>query len=65
MTPKQYRAAIAQLELSQVRAAKFLGVSGRTSQNWALGTRPIPVATAKLLRLMLKLNLSPQAVDGA
>jgi hypothetical protein len=34
-------------------------VSLRTSQGWALGDYPVPVAVAKLLALMIKLKLKP------
>lgn len=62
MTPNQYRKALEALELSQVRAAEFLGISGRTSQGYALGEYPVPEAIAKLLRLMVRLNLKPEDV---
>lgn len=62
MTPNQYRTAIEKLGLSQVRAAAFLGVSHRTSQGYALGEYPVPEAVAKLLRLMVKLELKPEDV---
>ena len=62
MTKNQYRTAIEKLELSQVRAAAFLGVSPRTSQGYALGEYPVPEAVAKLLRLMVKLGLKPEDV---
>ena len=60
MTPDQYRAAIAKLDLSQERAGLWLGVSERTGQNYALYGPPEPVA--KLLRLVLRLKLSPDDV---
>jgi hypothetical protein len=62
MTPNQYRKAIEALGLSQVRAGLFLGVSPRTSQGYALGEFPVPEAIAKLLRLMVRLNLNPDDV---
>jgi hypothetical protein len=63
MTPKQYRAAIEALDLSQVRAGKFLGVTGRASQRWALGESRIPAPVSILLRLMISLKLSPEEVQ--
>jgi hypothetical protein len=60
MTPKQYKAIIDQLGLSQERAGEWLGVSARTGQNYAAKGPPEPVA--KLLRLMVKLNLKPEDV---
>jgi hypothetical protein len=62
MTPNQYRTAISDLGLSQVRAAGFLGVAPRTSQGYALGEYPVPEAIAKLLRLMTRLDLKPEDV---
>lgn len=60
MTPKQYKAIIEQLGLSQERAGEWLGVSARTGQNYAAKGPPEPVA--KLLRLMVRLNLKPEDV---
>jgi DNA-binding transcriptional regulator YiaG len=62
MTAKQYQAAIDKLGLSQAAAARWLGLSLRTSQHYAAGTRPVPEPTAKLLRLMLRLELKPGEV---
>ena len=62
MTPKQYKAAIKELGLSQVRAGHFLGISPRTSQGYALGEYPVPETTAKLLRLIIKMKLNPEDV---
>lgn len=58
MTPKQYRAALAALGLSQAGAADFLGISTRSSHGYANGA-PIPKAIAMLLRLMVRLKLTP------
>lgn len=60
MTPTQYKAAIKALGLSQERAGEWLGVSPRTSQNYAAKGPPEPVA--KLLRLCIKLKLNPEDV---
>lgn len=62
MTPKQYKAAIKALGLSQERAGEFFGVAPRTSQGYAIGEYPVPEAIAKLLRLMVKLGLKPEDV---
>jgi hypothetical protein len=62
MTPTQYKAAIAALDLSQERAGDWLGIGRRTSQGYALGEYPVPEPVAKLLRLMVKLGLSPDDV---
>lgn len=62
MTSIQYKAAIKALGLSQQRAGDWLGIGRRTSQGYALGEYPVPEPVAKLLRLMIKLGLSPDDV---
>lgn len=62
MTANQYNAACEALGLAtQAAQAKFLGVSLRTAHGYANGS-PIPVAMAKLLRLMVRLKLRPEDV---
>ena len=63
MTPTQYKAAIKSLSLSQERAGDWLGIGRRTSQGYALGEYPVPEPVAKLLRLMVRLNLKPDDVN--
>jgi hypothetical protein len=60
MTPKQYRTIIESFGLSQEAAGVWLGVSKRTGQNYA--AKGPPEAVAKLLRLMIRLKLSPDEV---
>jgi hypothetical protein len=62
MTPTQYKAAIKALGLSQERAGDWLGIAPRTSQGYALGEYRVPEPTAKLLRLCVRLKLSPEDV---
>lgn len=62
MTANQYRKALDALGLTQQSAADFLGVSLRTSQGYALAEYPVPETIAKLLRLMVRLNLKPDDV---
>jgi DNA-binding XRE family transcriptional regulator len=61
MNQNQYRTALERLGLTQDSAAEFLGVSLRTSHGYANGS-PIPEATEKLLRLMIRLKLKPEDV---
>lgn len=61
MTPGQYRAAIGKLGLSQEACGDFMGRSARQGQRWANGD-PIPESVAKLLRLMVRLDLKPDDV---
>jgi len=60
MTANQYRAAIEKLGLSQRKAGPFFGVDERTSRRWA--ENGPPEAVAKLLRLMVRLELKPDDV---
>lgn len=59
MTKDQYRTAIETLGLSQLAAARFLGISDRTSQGYALGEYPVPRGIAMLLDLMVKHGVRP------
>jgi hypothetical protein len=54
MTKDDYRAALAALGLSQVAAAKVLGIADRTSRAYALGERPVSEPVALALRLLLE-----------
>ena len=53
MTPDEYRAAIEQLGLSQIAAAKLLGVDARTSRRWASGERDVPAPAARFLSYLI------------
>jgi len=53
MTPDDYRAAIERLGLSQVAAARLLGVDERTSRRWACGERDIPPPAVRFLRYLI------------
>jgi hypothetical protein len=63
MTPAQYRKAIAKVGLSQRAAGAFFGVDERQSRRWAAGDAGVPESTAKLLRLMIRLKLTPDDVE--
>jgi DNA-binding transcriptional regulator YiaG len=53
MNPDQYRAAIEKLGLSQVAAAKLLGVDERTSRRWANGERDVPAPAVRFLQYLI------------
>lgn len=53
MTPDEYRTALESLDLSQVGAARLLGVDERTSRRWAIGERPIPGPAERFLRYLI------------
>lgn len=56
MTPDEYRDAIAQLGLSQVAAARLLGVDERTSRRWATGERDVPGPAERFLNYLIATN---------
>jgi hypothetical protein len=60
MTPQQYESTIHRLGLTQVGAARFLGVDERTSRRYIAGKAVIPPPTAMLLNLMLKYRVTPE-----
>jgi hypothetical protein len=62
MNAEEFRNTIAALGMSQWAAARFLGVSLRTSNGYANG-RSIRAGDAKLLRYVLKAGISAQRVD--
>lgn len=62
MTSDDYRAAIAALDLSQVGAARLLGVDERTSRRWAHGERTVPKPVARFLTFLIRANVNPQDV---
>ncbi len=62
MTHIEYRAALAALGLSQVKAAHLLGVHERTSRGWALGEDRVPRAVELVLTLMLRFEVDPSEV---
>ena len=64
MTPATYRANLARLGLSQVGAARFLGIDARTSRRYASGERPIPPPVARLLALADMLDADGWRLDG-
>ena len=51
---KEYREAIHRLGLTQIDAARELGIDPRTSRRYALGECRLPPTVAKLLELMLQ-----------
>ncbi len=62
MTAEQYRAAIAALDLNQVAAAKFLGISPRSSRQYAADGAPYFIGM--LLWLMVKHKIEPASATA-
>lgn len=48
-----YRNALAELGITQVKAAHLLGIDERTSRRYALGERSVPVTVRKLLEVLI------------
>jgi hypothetical protein len=63
MTAKQYRAALAKLDLTQVGAARLFGVNDVTSRRWAKDG--VSGVAAILLRLMLAGKVTAADVESA
>ena len=53
MTPDEYRATLERLGLSQVAAARLLGVDARTSRRWANGERDVPAPAIRFLQYLI------------
>lgn len=63
MTPTSLRSVIAKLDVNNTELGRFLGHrDGREVRRWLAGDSDIPVPTAKLLRLMVKLGLKMEDV---
>ena len=56
MTPQVFRAALRDLQMTQVRAAEFLRVQPTTVNRWARGTRKVPGPVAAALECQRKLR---------
>ena len=63
MTAIAFREILSDLSLSQLGAAKLLGVNARTVRRWALGEQDIPRAVIILLRLMVVKGVSPDEAE--
>lgn len=63
MTPAALRTIITKLGINNTELGRFLGHrDGREVRRWLAGDSAIPVPTAKLLRLMVKLGLKMEDV---
>jgi hypothetical protein len=63
MNHNKFSKAIDALDLTQVGAARFLGVDPRTCRRYVAGELPLPPAAAMLLRVMLAHGLAPDDVS--
>lgn len=64
MTATEFRAALLVAELSQLQAAKVLGVDARTVRRWIAGDVAIPPPVGKLVRLMSLGFLKPIQIEN-
>ncbi len=53
MTSDQFRAALAELQLSQAAFARLAMVNARTVRRWCDGTRAVPGPVVALLQVMI------------
>ena len=58
MTPSDFRAALADLQLSQAGFARLAMVDARTVRRWCDGTRAVPGPVVALLGMMDKQRLT-------
>ena len=63
MTASQYRDALARLDLTQVGAARLLGVNEATSRRWA--AHGVTGTAAILLRLTIAGRVDPKDIEAA
>jgi DNA-binding transcriptional regulator YiaG len=59
MTAKEYERALEELELSNYEFCKLIGVNDRTGRAWINGQYLMQLPTAGLLRLAVRLKVSP------
>lgn len=65
MNADEFQAAIDQLGLTQVAAARLFDVADRTARRWASGEQDVPRAVAIALRLMIDHKVKPATVARA
>lgn len=62
MTAAEFSEALDSLNLNQTTAGYWLKIDRRSVHNYANGKQKVPNPVAKLLRLCVKLKLSPEDV---
>lgn len=58
MSPEQFIAALDRLDISQVQAARLLGVAERTVRMWISGDRGVPGPVAAFLTYLVRTQSS-------
>ena len=64
MNGTEYGRALERLGLSQVGAARLLGVNDRTSRRWIANEVPIPLSVAVMLQLIIKRRIETDYVQA-
>lgn len=62
MKPTDFASTIKILGLSQVEAAAFLGVDGRTVRRWIAGDREVPEPVSRFLLFLVAADIKPAFV---
>jgi DNA-binding transcriptional regulator YiaG len=65
MTPTELERLRHELKISQERLAAFFAIGPRSMRRYVAGEQPIPRAIAYMLRLMVKHQVAPAALDRA
>lgn len=61
MTPDEFRTALERLGLTQIGAARFLGLDERTLRRYATGEKPVPRTVEMILRIAERLGMAKVA----
>ena len=64
LTPRQFKAALKALGLSQGRVAKLCGLHPRSAKRWAGGQRKVPPTVAIVIQLLLSGALTIEQLEG-
>jgi len=62
MTSSKFKAALSKLNLTQARAAAWLGVDERTVRRWIAGEQAVPKTVAMLIVLTIESRFEPNDV---
>ena len=65
MTPEEFKKLRSRIEMTQAALGEAVGVTGNTVARWERGESTVPVAVAKLVRLMAQGGSSVSAVNLA
>lgn len=63
MSGAELRAALLELGITQRRLARLLSYDNVTVNRWAQGTAPVPPAVAALLTIVMRTDLTIDAIE--